>query len=242
MEMIRDVNFDEKPVAVTQYESGVALFSRLFTRLMDSNGFSHPTTVLLAKAALGGAGWLHSSSINGLRKGSLMNPGPRTFVAVQALNEALWRYESKKILIPGTTSSNLYQDARAITEDGVAPDLGWWFEIFAGIRQPKDPSLLGPAISSRKAEEYSAAWGALMRALFMRAGIDLIVEHSRLISQSYPSGDTERVRKCQQVLFGHAVWSAEEFLNELPALTSFSKALGGPASEEDLLEELSHTS
>ena len=58
-----------------QYEKGLHTFSILFTRWMDSNDWSHPIMVSLAKGAMGGTGWLHSSQISGLRHAKLRSPG-----------------------------------------------------------------------------------------------------------------------------------------------------------------------
>ena len=83
-------------IARAKYDQGVRNFALLFTRWMDLNGWSHPVMVALAKSALDGTSWLHSSQISGLRHGKLVSPGPRTFKAIQVLNYYLWLYKTEE--------------------------------------------------------------------------------------------------------------------------------------------------
>ena len=60
-----------------RFDTGTQNFARLFTKWMDTNGWSHPIMVSLATACLelpDGKGWLHSSQISGLRHAPLLHP------------------------------------------------------------------------------------------------------------------------------------------------------------------------
>lgn len=222
----------------TQFEQGVRTFSLLFTRWMDTNSWSHPTMVALAKGAMHGVGWLHSSQISGLRHGKLESPGPRTFIAIERLNYYLHRYSTAKRLIPGTDSSNLYSTPFVITEDGKPPSLGWWVEVFCGQREPKDIDLRQHWFSDRQVEEMSTAWGALIRKLFRDRDLDLIVELDRVLREHYPARDASRLERIRAVIQAREAWSIEEFTAELPAISAFTAHLGGPADEDELVETL----
>ena len=218
-----------------QYEKGLHTFSILFTRWMDSNDWSHPIMVSLAKGAMGGTGWLHSSQISGLRHAKLRSPGPRTFIAIERLNYHLYQYTEHKTLIPGTEGSNFYAKALPILEDGKPPELGWWFEVFCGQRIPTDERLLSQYVSGYDAETCSKNWGRLMRTLMFAKDLDVFDDLSSVIQKHYPAGDSNRVEKLIEVAQSRAVWTSDELLQEIAALTALSEALGGPTDEEDLL-------
>ena len=173
-----------------QYEKGLHTFSILFTRWMDSNDWSHPIMVSLAKAAMSGTGWLHSSQISGLRHAKLRSPGPRTFIAIERLNYHLYQYTQHKTLIPGTGGSNFYANALPILEDGKPPELGWWFEVFCGQRIPTDERLLSQYVSGYDAETCSKNWGRLLRKLMADNGLDIFEDLSSVIQKHYPAGLT----------------------------------------------------
>ena len=221
-----------------QFEQGVRTFGRLFTRWMDMNEWSHPKMASLAKAALGGVGWLHSSQISGLRHCRLESPGPRTFIAIERLNYYLHRYATTKTLIPNTSSSNSYSNPFVITEDGEPPPLGWWVEVFCGTRIPKDIDLQVADFSQFQAAKYSEAWGSLIRRLMTTAGIDLITELDVTIHRHYPARDAVRLEKLRDVIHNRDVWDPVQFANELPAIALFTGAMGGPADEDSLITEL----
>lgn len=229
---------DLNNTAREQFEAGVRTFGRLFTRWMDQNGWSHPKMATLSKAALGGVGWLHSSQISGLRHCKLESPGPRTFIAIERLNYYLHRYVTTKTLIPGTTSSNLYANAYVITEDGEPPGLGWWVEVFCGYRVPKDVDLNIAAFSELQAARFSESWAALIRRLMITQGIDLITELDLTIFRHYPAKDDHRVEKLRDVICNRDIWTPDQLANEMPAVTIFTEALGGPADEDSLLVAL----
>jgi len=218
-----------------QYQAGITRFAALFTRLMDLNEFSHPTMVSLTRNCLHGVSWLHSSQISGLRHGKLISPGPRTFFAIQQLNYFLHRYITEKRLLPNTDSSNAYQHAWAITENGEAPDVGWFLEVFTGGRIPSDIDLYEVMINQSQAEERSHEWAKLMRVLMMEKGIDIISDLDDILRLHYPARDTHRLHKVKAVLLSNDTWTPEELKLELPAITALSAALGGPSDESKVL-------
>lgn len=218
-----------------QYQAGNSRFAALFTRLMDLNEFSHPTMVSLTRNCLHGVSWLHSSQISGLRHAKLISPGPRTFVAIQQLNYYLHRYITEKKLLPNTDSSNAYQNAWAITENGEAPDVGWFMEVFTGSRIPSDIDLYEVMINQTQAEERSIEWAKLMRVLMMQRNIDIISDLDEILRKYYPARDIHRLTKVKSVLLSNDTWSPEELKLELPAITALSAALGGPTDESSLL-------
>ena len=182
-----------------------------------------------------GVSWLHSSQISGLRHGKLVSPGPRTFVAIQQLNFHLHRYKTEKKLLPGTTSSIDYGQAFAITENGEAPSVGWWIEVFCGLRKPQDIDIYSNKLSKSQAKEQSTQWAKLMRDLMMTNKIDIISDLDSTLREHYPARDVERLTKIKAVLMQGATWTADEFELELPAITLFSAALGGPEDEQAFL-------
>ena len=221
--------------AQAKYEQGIKNFALLFTRWMDLNGWSHPVMVALAKSALDGTSWLHSSQISGLRHGKLLSPGPRTFKAIQLLNYYLWLYKEEKKLIPNTTSSNNYQEPYVITEDGKAPDLGWWMEVFVGDRLPTDLDLNEHSFTPDSATEFSKSYGKLIRKLMVLNDYDPISDFDTVIRTHYPAKDAERVQTLTDLLYNEAHWNPEQLVNELPALVTLSAALDGPKGDKDLL-------
>lgn len=222
-----------------QFEAGIKTFGSLFTRLMDTNQFSHPQMVALTRSCMDGVSWLHSSQISGLRHCKLVSPGPRTFIAIYWLNFYLHRYITEKKLLPNTSSSNAYAHAWAVTEDGEPPSLGWWMEVFAGLRVPKDIDLTSEYFSEDQAERKSAEFAALTRKLMMASGVDIVLDLDHFVRECYPAGDHKRVSQFKKVLMGQAYWSAEELANELPALTAVVSRLRGPKNEDELLQALS---
>jgi hypothetical protein len=221
-----------------QFAQGVSTFSLLFTRWMDTNSWSHPTMVTLARACLDGTSWLHSSQISGLRHGKLLSPGPRTFIAIERLNYYIHRYATTKKLLPGTPGSNLYAKAFAITEGGKPPQLGWWVEVFCGQRQPLDIDLRETFFTEEQATRISAAWGAMIRKLMIQQDMDIITELDRVLREHYPAKDAERLRRTHAVIQNRDAWNAQQLANELPAISALSAQLGGPSTESDLIQTL----
>ena len=225
---------------VAAYKEGNKNFALLFTRWMDGNEWSHPILVGLAKGACNGASWYHSSQISGIRSGKAQSPGPRQFIAIERVNRFLWEYKQHGKLMPGTTSSNNYKDAEPIlTEDGECPDLGWFIEIFSGLRDlPKQYQGINNVFTRSQAEAFSQKYARLIRKLFVQQDLDLIENLDMTLLQYYPARDKPRLAKIKSVLTSPAVWLPEELSTELVALTSLSNALGGPSSEEELIAAL----
>lgn len=221
-----------------KFQQGVHRFRLLFVRWMDLNAWSHPVMTNLAKSALGGASWLHSSQISGFRHAKLLSPGPRAFIAIERLNYYLHRYKTEKKLIPNTASSNFYADPFVITENGEPPGVGWWVEVFCGVRIPADINFNEAAFTAEQAESLSHSWGRLIRKLLTLNGYDLIADLESAVRKRYPAGDEDRIEKHLCVIRMKDVWTPDELANELPALASMAMSLGGPMSEEALITEL----
>jgi hypothetical protein len=222
----------------SQFLKGTRTFQKLFTMWMDTNGWSHPVMTSLAKSCLDGASWFHSSQISGLRQQKLLSPGPRIFCAIERLNYYIWRYKEEKKLLPNTKSSNDYKNPYPILEDGMPPSVGWWVEVFVGTRIPKDIDLDRWRFSESQAESISKKWGRAIRNLLTSNNFDLIDDLSRAIRENYPPTEEFRVQKLKDVIRGQGVWDGEELELELPALAAMSKALGGPDTENALLDEI----
>lgn len=195
----------------------------------------------LARGALGGTAWLHSSQISGLRHGKLVNPGPRTFVAIAELNRCLHVYITEKKLIPGTTSSNHYTNGYCIVEDGVPPTSGWWFEVFCGQRTPKDFDLSAAFYTQADTAAMSKIWAKTFRRLVSNEGYDIYEDLDRVLRINYPAKDFDRLNIITRVVRSEAVWTPEQLINEIPALVKLTAALGGSRTEEDLIAEISYT-
>lgn len=221
-----------------QFDQGIRTFSKLFSRWMDLNEWSHPVMTSLARCALGGASWLHSSQLSGFRQGRLHSPGPRALIGIERLNYYLHRYKTKKLLIPGTPSSNFYADPYVITENGEPPSLGWWVEVFCGYRIPQDVDLRETQFSDTQANKFTKEWGRLVRKLLTHAGYDIIEELEKAVREHYPARDDDRVARLLSVLRINAVWTADELALELPAIATMTASLGGPETEEALLAAL----
>ena len=226
-------------VTTDSYNNGVRTFAKLFTRWMDTNEWSHPVMTHLARGALGGTAWLHSSQISGLRHGKLLSPGPRTFLAIAELNRCLHVYVTQKKLIPGTTSSNHYVNGYCIIEDEVPPTSGWWFEVFCGQRTPKDIDLSAAFYTEDDATMMSRIWAKMFRRLVSNAGYDIYEDIDKVLRLHYPAKDVDRLSLIIRVARSETGWTSEQLVNEIPALTKLTAALGGPQTEHDLIEEIS---
>ena len=220
------------------FDQGVETFSRMFTRWMDSNRWSHPNIVSLAKSSLNGSAWLHSSQVAGLRHGKLKSPGPRTFVAIERLNFYLHRYKEHKLLIPNTQSSNLYREPDVILDGDQPPALGWWVEVFTGTRRPTDMELAERFFTEAQAAKFSKGFGRLARRLLAVNGLDIVTDLDVALHRHYTPGDNERVGTLKQVLLDETAWTQDQLRTELPALAQMTASLHGPADEAALLAEL----
>ena len=226
-------------ITVDSYNKGVHTFAKLFTRWMDSNEWSHPVMTSLARSALGGTAWLHSSQISGLRHGKLVSPGPRTFLAIAELNRCLHVYVTEKKLIPGTMGSNHYTNGYCVLEDGVPPTSGWWFEVFCGQRIPKDIDLSAAFYTEDDATAMSKIWAKAFRRLVSNGGYDIYEDLDKVLRLHYPAKDIDRLDLIARVVRAENVWTPEQLVNEIPALTKLTSALGGPQTEDQLIAEIS---
>lgn len=226
------------PITPATYADGVKTFAKLFTRWMDTNEWSHPVMTSLARNALSGTSWLHSSQISGLRHAKLVSPGPRTFLAIAELNRCLHLYVTEKKLIPGTQGSNYYVHGYCILEDGEPPSAGWWFEVFCGERIPKDLDLNASYYSEDEATGMSKIWAKAFRRLVSAEGYDIYEDLDKVLRLHYPAKDVDRLELTTQVIRSQAVWTPEQLINEIPALVKLTAALGGPQTEEELLSEI----
>lgn len=224
--------------AVAAYDSGSDVFSRMFSRWMDGNGWSHPTMTQLAAGCLGGHGWLHSSQISGLRHGQTRNPGPRTFVAIERLNYYVWRYKETQQLLPGSESSNHYKDANPLLEDGQPPSLGWFVEVFCGYHVPQDLVLDKAFVPPDKVAKYCSKLGRLVRKLIADQGYDLVEDLSVVLHRFYPTQEQDRIELVEAVIQGRGELSQEQLQAELLSFSKLTGALGGPSTEDALLTAL----
>lgn len=237
LELPKLLSFDPEETA-PRFSEGVQTFSRLFSRWMDLNGWSHPLITSLARSCLGGASWLHSSQISGLRASKLTSPGPRVFIGIERLNYYLYRYQTEKKLLPGTSSSNFYSEPFIVTENGQPPSLGWWIEVFCGYRIPADIDLRQPAFSEQQAESLSRAWGRFVRKVLAMNDYDLITDLEKAVREHYPACEASRTTKLLEVIRNATVWTPAELAHELPSLAQMSESLGETGSSTQLLKRL----
>lgn len=229
--MTKSVDTDNEHL--TRFNTGVQVFGLMFTRWMDVIKWSHPTMTHLARCAMGGAGWLHSSQISGLRRGQLLSPGPRSFVAIKTLNDAIYEYSTNKKLIPGTGSSNDYHNSVPILENGKPPELGWWFEVFTGERVPLDADFGDEVLTDEGSMKVSKKIARLLRQYMWDLQYDCVDDLNVVVRKFYPVRDHDRVARVVAVLKGESHWTPDELTNEIPALVQFSAAMGGPEQESE---------
>lgn len=221
-----------------RYNAGIQTFRRLFTHWMDTNRWSHPVMIKLTKSCLEGAVWLHSSQISAIRTGELLNPGPRTFIAIAELNKAIHIYKTTKKLLPGTTTDLEYLHAYAITQDGEAPGPDWWYAVFIGYAHPENVPFDVVFYNDIRASEFSERFGRLIRQLLVANGHDIFTDLDRALYRYYPAGDASRVSKLKDVILNKTVWTATEAELELAALAALTSELDGPTTTEELLTQV----
>lgn len=229
---------DVQTTYIKRYFAGIETFRKLFIHWMDTNRWSHPVMIRLATKALEGSTWLHSSQISAIRAGTLLNPGPRTFVAVAELNKAMHLYSTTKKLIPDTTSDVDYLQGYAITVDGEAPGPEWWYGVFVGYTVPDQVPYQQMFCDDAAAERFSIQFAKYLRRLLAAAGYDIFTDLNVAIYRLYPAGDAERVDKLREVLLNVGTWSAKEAEVELSALAAMTSELDGVTTATELLEEL----
>ena len=113
-------------------------------------------------------------------------------------------------------------------------------EVFCGQRVPLDIDLRQAYFSEKQAGEISSTWGSMIRKLMRDRDMDLVVELDGVIRSHYPARDAERVERLLGVINNRVSWTPEELSNELPAISALTAHLGGPATEDELLDSLKH--
>lgn len=221
-----------------RYNSGIQTFRRLFIHWMDTNRWSHPVMIKLTKACLDGVVWLHSSQISAIRSGELLNPGPRTFIAIAELNKAIHLYKTTKQLLPGTKTDLEYLQAYAITHNGEAPGPDWWYGVFIGYIEPTDVPFELVFCNDLRAAEFSERFARYMRRLLAANDYDVFADLKQAIHRHYPACEEDRANKLAKVLHNQATWTPEEAQLELDALAGMSAQLGGASTTEELLSKL----
>lgn len=229
---------DSQNPFIQRYSSGVQTFRRLFTHWMDTNRWSHPVMLKLTSACLEGAGWLHSSQISAIRAGELLNPGPRTFIAIAELNKAIHLYKTTKRLIPGTKTDLDYLQGYAVTQDGEAPGPDWWYGVFIGYIEPTDIPFDVIFYNDLRASEFSERFARLIRQLLSQNDYDIFTDLDRALYRLYPAGDEKRVAKLKDVILNKDVWNASEAEVEIAALVALTTELDGPRTTDELLREV----
>jgi hypothetical protein len=226
--------------AIPAYDEGRAVFARMFTRWMDGNGWSHPVMTKLARGCMGGEqGWLHSSQIASLRAGDSRNPGPRTFVAIERLNYYLYRYVTDRELLPLSTSSNDYREAAPILEADKPPGLGWFVEVFAGYRTPRDFDLALVKIPPDQGERCARQLGRLLRRLFTENGHDVVEDVSSVLYAHYPTKERANLDLVRHLIQGFTTVDTTQLEAEMANLAALVTALRRePTTEDDLLRQI----
>jgi len=224
-------------------ETGKLNFSRWFTRVMDNNGWSHPTLVALTKACTGSQAFLHSSQIAGLRAARLKSPGPRAFAALEYLWLRIDEYQKVGKASDGVTFGSLtafVQDAEIMRDpQGNPATLGFMIEVFAGlIEVPIDLNII--EFSETHAKLISENAGRLIRRMMVQERWDLIDDIHRITSKW--SADPEVRTKAQAIIVGQSVWFAEELNDRLREMSKmlervFKYSRTPPELRDELLKK-----
>jgi hypothetical protein len=198
-------------------DQGAISFSRWFSRVMDGNGWSHPTLVGLCKHVTGDKAFLHSSQIAGLRAARLKSPGPRSFVALEYLWRAIDDYQKGKgaeitfgNLAPLVEKAEIMRDP-----EGNPASLGYMVEVFTGlVPVPIDLNVVD--FNENQAKIISDNAGRLIRRMMVQARWDLIDDLHRVVDKY--STDPEVRAEMREVIVGQAVWAPEDLQARLTDL------------------------
>lgn len=221
---------------IPNFEAGIQEYARMFRAFMDRNRFSHPVMVSLAKSSLGGASWLHSSQISGMRHGKLRSPGPRIFEALAQLNRCLYRYKHYQELIPGTSTASDYLTPFVILDDeNSPPSAGWWVEVFLGLRQATGIDFGIPDISPDEAPGLSRRLSRLVRILAAQHQIDVLEETPSLLRDHCPDREPAVVKLLSGWLGGEEL-SYQELTAHISSIQLICDSLGGPKMLEELMD------
>jgi len=219
-------------------DQGAISFSRWFCRVMDSNGWSHPTLVGLCKYVTGDKAFLHSSQIAGLRSARLKSPGPRSFVALEYLWRAIDDFQNSRS--SGITFGNLaplVERAEIMRDsEGGPATLGYMIEVFTGL-QPVPIDLNVVDFNENQANIISDNAGRIIRRMMVQNKWDLIDDLHR-VADRY-STDPEIRAEMRNVIVGQGVWSPEDLQARLTDLAKMlAKVFEYRRTVPELIEEL----
>jgi len=203
-------------------DQGAISFSRWFCRVMDSNGWSHPTLVGLCKYVTGDKAFLHSSQIAGLRSARLKSPGPRSFVALEYLWRAIDDFQNSGS--SGITFGNLaplVERAEIMRDpEGGPATLGYMIEVFTGLQPvPIDLSVLD--FNEYQARIISDNAGRIIRRMMVQEGWDLVDDIQKVTHKF--SQDRAEQEALRLIIRGEGGWEPEGLYARL---TLLSRLLG----------------
>jgi hypothetical protein len=219
-------------------QQGRASFAKWFIRIMDTNGWSHPGLVKLAKHVTGGKSFLHSSQIAGLRAADLKNPGPRSFVALEYLWRAIDDYQKGKST--GITFGNLaplVEKAKIMRDpEGNPASLGYMVEVYSGLAPvPIDLSVID--FNEKQAKMISDNAGRLIRRMMVLKGWDVVDEIHR-VTTSF-SRDPALQNELLNIIKGQNAWAPEVLNERLASLRElFSRIFDWNGTVANLIDEL----
>ena len=215
---------------------GQISFSRWFSWFMDTNGYSHPQLVAICKVCTGGKAWMHSSTINNLRKAKTRNPGPRAFVALEYCNRAIDAAQKGEFITNFGTLTPLIMTATIMRdEQGNPATAGYMIEVFTGLR-PVPVDLPAVVITPDDAEILSKKAARLIRKLMVVADLDP-VEDAEAIGGKFP-GSPQQKQVAIELIKGNATWSPEEVEEQIGKLSKFCKLqFGFERTPQEMMEE-----
>ena len=185
--------------------------------------WTQPQLLKLADVVMGGR-YLHSSQISGFATGKLREPGPKVFVTIGRLNQAL----AKKEISP--EQRELWQDKRYLVDkDGNALDAVGCFRAFTGELD------LGfhkwRAIPEGGIEAANRRLGRFTRSQLANVGVDFIEDLPELIASS-----SDLVRS---VLLGDTV-DSDDFREAIYSIEKMLKSRGVNVSLDQLWAAVDH--
>ena len=185
--------------------------------------WTQPQLLRLAEVVMGGR-YLHSSQISGFATGKLREPGPKVFITIGRLNQAI----AKKEISPD--HRELWQDKRCLVDkEGNALDAIGCFRAFTGELD------LGfhkwRAIPEGGIEAANRRLGRFTRSQLANVGVDFIVDLPELVSSS-----SALVRS---VLLGEIV-DADDFRDAIYSIEQMLKSRGVSVSLDQLWAAVDH--
>lgn len=185
--------------------------------------WTQPQLLRLAEIVMGGR-YLHSSQISGFASGKLREPGPKVFVTIGRLNQAV---ANQSIAID---HRDLWQDKRAMVDregnvlDAVACFRAFTGDLDLGFHQWR-------AIPEGGIEAANRRLGRFTRSQLASIGVDFIDDLPELIASS-----SNLVRT---VLLGETV-DADDFRDAIYAIEQMLKARGVNVSLDQLWGVVDH--